>query len=340
MTGDLPANLAGHFDRRVVIGLNRIDAFYRRIGYRYGSGIDVFPAIDARKCPPPAYWGDEIPALWACGESHRQVICRALSDGIERIAIFEDDCAFVPSAAKALVEFMREVPDDWQALMLGGQVSVHDGKTTPITPKVSKCVQVERLHAYVLNREGMRIFHDALCEPTSVANDYRFGDLQEQGKLITYRIEPFIAYQVAGESSISGRVEANRIWDERVDVRLRKPEDVKIIALVCPFAVMEELRARGIISNGGESPPFMELKAPGRVEEGENRIADIMLRVWREHPDVGMKSAEALRSDCCFHEKAVLALWHYTEFTPHPNAVQIRAKTLDDAIKSIQSLPE
>jgi len=243
-----------HFDRAVVIGLHRIADFYHALHGQYAQQIDLFNAIDASKFKPPAYWGNEIPALWGCGESHRQVISRALSDGLNNVLIFEDDARMTEDWWTNFHLSLWDLPDDWDGIMFGGQVAQLDGKTERISEHVSRCLgHVERLHCYALSRSGMQRFHDLLCEPTPEANDYRWGRAQEEGIMTIYRCEPFIAYQAEGESAISGRREANRIWDDRVDVRIRDPKEVPIIALVCPFEVMEKLRDRAIISNGGEA---------------------------------------------------------------------------------------
>lgn len=327
------------FERAVVIGLHRIPEFFTSLGLDWcgwhANPIELFSAIDARHCKPPPSWGNEIPGLWACGESHRQVIVRALSDGIGSILIMEDDCRFTqdPDVGIYLDQFFSDLPTDWQALMFGGQVEVENGKTTPISSRVSRCDgHVERLHCYALTRKGMQIYHDALCEQTAEPNDYRWGRIQAEGRLRTYRIEPFIAYQAAGRSAISGRIEANRIWDDRVDVRLRDPADIPIIALVCPFAVMERLRDQGIIANGGESPPFM---APQVVEQAELRVADSMLASFEATPDVAYAACDRLLNDTAFHRDAAFALWHPSTPIPHDRATVIRADSYESALEQI-----
>jgi hypothetical protein len=332
------AELRKHFERRVVIGLSRTDAFYERLGSELfpwcdrKTGIELFPAIDAANIKPPPHWGNEIPALWACGESHRQVIARALSDGVKTLLIMEDDCAFVPDAALQLEQFMAEVPQGWDALMLGGQVSVFDGKTQPITQRVSKCLgHVERLHCYALSRNGMQVFHDSLCEATAEPNDYRWGRLQEEGKLTVYRIEPFIAYQTDGRSAISGRVEPQRSWDDRVDVRIRNSDDIPVVALCCPFDVLLRLRDEGIVSNGGENP--IEPKVRDRVEQGEREIAGALAYRYDVDPAGAQQIVDMLRRDAAFHRDAVFAVWHPERLLPVTGATPVKVQTYEDAVR-------
>lgn len=328
----VPEILARHFQRRVVIGMTRIEAFYNQFPWLPNSdSVALFRAVDARKCLPPKHW-DDLPAMWGCTESHKQVICRALCEDVESILIMEDDCRFVWNAAETIAAFMDEVPKDWDGLMLGGQVSVKEGKTTRLSEHVSRCdAQVERLHCYALSRRGMQIFHDILAEPTSTPNDYRWGDAQEDGRLKVYRCEPFCAYQAEGQSSISGRVEANRVWDDRVNVRLRDPLNIPVVSLVCPFNVMEKLRDAAIISNGGESPPYMGKIVPGRVEQGELEIAELMLQTSREDPARLEEIAWALRCDTAFHRSAVFVFWHPSEVVQFKDSRVIRAETVEDA---------
>jgi hypothetical protein len=338
--------LRKHFDRIVVIGLHRIDAFYEALGCEYYQGgvyddhgrpcpIQLFPAIDARKCKPPPHWKD-IPSLWACGESHRQVIARALSDGVRRLFIMEDDCRWIPDCGKAFTDAFNDLPSDWDGFMAGGQVSVNDGETTSVTGRLSHCVQVERLHAYGLSHKGMQKFHDVLCESQykTIANDYAWGDAQQRGDLNVYRIEPFIAYQCDGRSSISGRIEANRAWDDRTNeqIRLRRPEDVPVISLVCPFDVLLKLRQEGIVTNGGEAPVFTEVRMKDRVERGERQIAELMFNTFEDDPARGELAVAQLRSDATFHRDQPLALWHPTAFIPFEGScAQIEAHSFEDA---------
>jgi hypothetical protein len=233
---------------------------------------------------------------------------------------------------------MAQLPADWDGAMLGGQVSCFDGKTTPVSPRVSKCVQVERLHCYALSRTGMQKFHDILCEPTMVANDYRWGDAQEDGRLTVYRCEPFIAYQTDGRSAISGRIEANRIWDERVDVRLRDPASLSVIALVCPFPVMEQLRDEGIVTNGGESPPFMSQVHPGTVEASEMRVAQLTMQTFEHDPARAIAAIDALKRDAAFHRDALFVVWHPIEPIPYPDAQVVRADTFEQAAQALAPL--
>lgn len=332
----VPGVIARHFKSRVVIGIERSLGFYDQFDSGVQpTGISYIKGVDARKCPPPPWW-TELPGMWGCNESHKAAIARALSDDVDNILIMEDDCRFHPVAAEQIEAFMAEVPSDWDALMFGGQVSVHDGKTIPVTSRVSRCIQVERLHCYALSRKGMITFYHALCEPGScLPNDYRFGDLQEQGKLITYRIEPFVAYQADGESGISGRVEPARVWDDRVDVRVRSPESVRIISLVCPFSVLDSLRRRGIVTNGGETPPQFATLEPGRVEAGERAIANLMLDRSASASEAFRKYVDWMRSDACFHRTAVLSLWHPEKVIPYPGAMIVKAQTEGEVIGRI-----
>jgi hypothetical protein len=331
-----------YFNDSYVIGLprlGRIPRFFAEFPRDWPvPKPKLFRGIDGTKVPIPKWWQPEIPGLYGCGESHRAVIAQALSCNYEQIVIFEDDCGFVPDQAEHVREFLKEVPDDWDAILFGGQVSCFDGRTERVSERVSKCVQVERLHAYALSQRGMRVFYEALSNGERVANDYKFGDLQEQGKLITYRIEPFVCFQTDGRSAISGRIEANRIWDERVDVRLRDPASLSVIALVCPFPVMEQLRDEGIVTNGGESPPFMSQVHPGTVEASEMRVAQLTMQTFEHDPARAIAAIDALKRDAAFHRDALFVTWHPIEPIPYPDAQVVRADTFEQATQALAPL--
>lgn len=340
----LPVRKVIDFDASYVIGLprvGRLETFHRTFPLDWPIPVpQLFHGIDAARVPVPRWW-TELPGMWGCNESHKAVLANALSLGYRTVAIFEDDCRFIPNSAAAVRAFLHNVPDDWDALMFGGQVSVFDGKTTPVAPGISRCVQVERLHAYALTRKGMETFYAALCEAGDCKpNDYRWGDLQERGKLITYRCEPFLCYQADGPSSISERVEPSRAWDERVDVRVRRPEDVPIVSLVCPFEVMDRLRREGLISNGGETPPQYATIELGRVEAGERGIACALLNATLNHPELARHVVKNLRGDAAFHRNGPLALWHPMTLIPFDGSIPIEAITYEQARECIEAVTE
>jgi hypothetical protein len=315
--------------------MGRIDDFYS--GFPSDWNIPrpkLVHGIDAMRVPVPSWWTD-IPGMYGCNEAHRAAIGLGLSEGQETIAVFEDDCRFVPGKADIVRKFFAEVPEDWHGAMLGGQISVFDGYTTPVSQHCSKCVQVERNHAYLLSRRGMEAFYSCLCEINSIPIDHRWGDLQEAGKVNVYRCEPFVCYQADGESSISGCVEAARVWDDKIDVRLRNPDDVRIVSLVCPFPVMERLRKEGVATNGGASPPQYAVLPEGRVEQGERWISDLLLRMKHEEPGKFTNFVLQMRNDTAYHRSAVFAIWHPTEIIEFPDASQITAQTYEEVMAAL-----
>lgn len=311
--------------------MNRLERFYE--GFPSDWPIprpQFFHATDAQRVPLPDWWTD-IPAMYGCNCGHRDIIARGLSEGHETIAIFEDDCGFFSGQTDVLREFLDQVPDDWHGAMIGGQISCFDGKTTPVTPRVSRCIQVERNHAYLLSRRGMEEFYRCLCEPNSIPIDHRWGNLQEQGKVNVYRCEPFICFQHEGASSISGRIEPARAWDSRVEfkLQLRDPKDVPIVSLVCPFDVLRELRKEGLVTNGGEDPPQFAVIEAGRVERGEVSIAETFLDASRSNPELFDNAVWKLRCDASLHRSAVFVLWHPSEVIPYPGARVITGETAE-----------
>ncbi len=80
------------------------------------EGIDglLLPAMD--KSIPMQGNGDI-----ACLRSHRKALQFAKDKGYELVAIFEDDIRFVTNFNEQLRDAMRELPDNWDMLYLGGK---------------------------------------------------------------------------------------------------------------------------------------------------------------------------------------------------------------------------
>jgi hypothetical protein len=292
--------------------LNRMEGFYRSLPSDWPFPRPEFiHGIDAQRILLPKWW-TEIPAIYGCNESHRQAIGLALSRGAKLMMLFEDDCRFLPGAAQAMVDALLDVPEDWDSVMFGGQVTM-DGKTIPVTPRISKCVQVERSHAYLLSERGMKLFYQELCEPKNIPNDHRWGQMQEDGTLTVYRIEPFVCYQADGFSSISGNIEPARSWDDRSEVRMRDPAEIKIINLICPFDVLVVLRKAGIVANGGSSSPMFDMLDHRIIENGERDIAELALASRTIGTPNYPVYIQVLRNTVAYHRDAMVCLWHPSE---------------------------
>jgi GR25 family glycosyltransferase involved in LPS biosynthesis len=103
----------------------------------------------------PAWWSlpapDSRAGQWGCYLSHIQVLEEARARGDAATLILEDDVFFCPSLARRYAAFAAAVPDDWEQVFLGGNIS--DPTLLPprmVNPLVLAPGQVLATHAYLV----------------------------------------------------------------------------------------------------------------------------------------------------------------------------------------------
>jgi GR25 family glycosyltransferase involved in LPS biosynthesis len=83
-----------------------------------------------------------------CKLSHLKIIELALEKGYEKILILEDDVGFKRGALRKLRSAIKDLPQDWEMLYLGGNLLL---PTTKISRSLSKIQSIYTTHAYGLN---------------------------------------------------------------------------------------------------------------------------------------------------------------------------------------------
>ncbi len=221
-------DLRSYFDRIQVLNLvrrpDRLSEFFRQINLQsWPFKIpEVFEAIDGSRLPVPYNWKDGGGA-WGCMQSHRHVLERAIIEGVESLLVLEDDAAFKASFAADAVKFLRNVPSDWDGLMLGGQS--FDARL--VMPGIRRCFNCQRTHAYAVRGQYMRDLYQHWCS-TSGHCDHRMGEIQSRYKI--YAPEPFLVGQTDGRSDISGSLNPIKFWippgPDAPVILLRVPQDI------------------------------------------------------------------------------------------------------------------
>ena len=221
------ASLPDHFPRIVLLSLSthrdRADAALTRLeesGMARRGDVTVMRAWPGNVAPAPG-WFRAGNGAWGCLMSHVRAVQEALLDGMERVLILEDDIVFHPRAPQWLERLMRDVPEDWDQLYLGGQ---HLKETSPLPgcPYIWRAKNVNRTHAYALHRRVYAKFlQHVLHAPDYIRRgawhiDHQLGVAHERADWRTYAPAWWLCAQEAGGSSISGRTNPRMWWQPSV----------------------------------------------------------------------------------------------------------------------------
>lgn len=148
------------FDRVVIINLDRRKDRWEAVQRKLEAikwpfkTPERFSAYDGSKLPVPVGWTSGS-GTWGCLLSHREVIGRALQDGLDSVLVLEDDIFFADNFEERVIEFLKNVPSNWHQIMLGGQY-LEGAKAYDISPDVRKVSLCHRAHAYAVRGPFMR----------------------------------------------------------------------------------------------------------------------------------------------------------------------------------------
>ena len=236
----------GFVDRTVLINLRRRPD--RLLAFRESIASsdwpfpvpEVFEAIDGSLVPAPINWKDGGGA-WGCMQSHRQVLEKAIHDGVDRLLVLEDDACFKTDLETEVARFFEAVPSDWDQLMLGGQ---HIGPALSVRTGVVRCMNCQRTHAYVVRGRYMRDLYQRWCS-TSGHCDHVMGPFQAGYQV--YAPDPFIFGQSRSRSDISGALNPAKFW-------VPPAEAEPIYLLQVSRGMVSELRRCGVHTGFDRDP--------------------------------------------------------------------------------------
>jgi hypothetical protein len=188
-----------------------LDSFFKD-EYQKLEGTDLRPvyiweATDGNLVPFPKSFKDGG-GPYGCKVSHMRALENALHDKLGCVAVLEDDCVFHPEFAHKYQEFMSALPDDWDAVLLGGSYDARFPSTV-VNDLVVKANGFHRTHSYIVRGkyigELYKIFADASkhidgawCEQMRHAN--------------VYAPHLWLVGQSAGKSDVSGHDDEERWW--------------------------------------------------------------------------------------------------------------------------------
>jgi hypothetical protein len=254
------------FDRVQVINLarrpERWQSFLRGVQQVQGWPwvVERFQAIDGAVVPPPKLWeGSAGNGAFGCWASHVRILMDAIADGVQTLAVFEDDAAFMPDFADRFIRFWKSLPDDWDGLLLGCQ---HVDKPIPVNDEVVRAMGPQRTHALVYRPRWMKGFLREILSWNSHI-DWKMQEIAPQFKLYAPTVP--LVIQDFGNSDIDGRVHAKRGWHGK-----RIPH---VLHLTCPREVMEELSLDGFTTG--------IIKDGDGVDRGLRQALSLPERLWR-----------------------------------------------------------
>jgi glycosyl transferase family 25 len=143
-------NLDEFFPHQICINLNTRPDRWERITERFVeqglNQVTRFPAVDGRNLEIPPVWRYSAGA-YGCLQSHLAIIEQARKDGKPSVLIFEDDAVLAPGFASRFADYVKQLPDDWDMLFLGG---LHGEPPTKVADNVVRITHSLSTYAYAL----------------------------------------------------------------------------------------------------------------------------------------------------------------------------------------------
>ena len=297
-------NLSTYFDRVVVLHMekraDRWEAFQATMatGWPFKTP-EIFKAIEGDKLPLPSLWPDGGGA-WGCMQGHRQILERAILDGVKSLLVLEDDAILAENFTEKITAFLCSVPGDWDQLMMGGQ---HRSEPHAVRPGVVRCTKTERTQAYAVRGQFMRRLYQQFHNAHEHC-DHAMSRIQADFHV--YAPDPFLIGQASSQSDINGRENPTKFWVP--------PDDNRPVLLVrCPRDAIDTLRPLGFHAG------YQLNNATGYdvgISEALNPAKEACERCGYSKPDNTpveqrlRKSIETLQWECASEQHMVCTVWH------------------------------
>jgi hypothetical protein len=219
-------------DKAFVISLSdqtkKLDSFFAHCAKEEVGEVEVFRAVDGRRFTKPQWWGVGSRSF-SCMMSHAFLLARAISDGCESVAVFEDDAVLCENFSERLYDVAQELDTktDYQ-LYLGGQHKITPNKING-KDLIVDARSVVRTHAYILKGKALgRVAQHILHFPDYVRMsedgskkkgshwfpqvDAQLADGHRRRLWETYAVKDWMVGQAEGVSSITLQNNSERWW--------------------------------------------------------------------------------------------------------------------------------
>jgi glycosyl transferase family 25 len=186
-----------YFDKTYCINLDHRTEKWESVQMEFdthGLNVNRFSATDGTKI---FHGGILKDGALGCTLSHNNIVQSAKNIGLNSVLILEDDVVFDDELNEKFVEWIKEVPEDWDMLYFGGNHNV--GVTEKFTPHLIKITNTYTTHAYALKET----VYDLILKRFKNMNfivDVIYAEIQKQCN--AYCFSPRLAWQKAGYSDI------------------------------------------------------------------------------------------------------------------------------------------
>jgi hypothetical protein len=135
-------------------------------------------------------------------QTMRNAVIEAKELGLKNFMFFEDDAVFHENFIELFDKFIRQVPDDWCLLYLGGWNTV---ATVPVSENISRVSETYYVHAIGIHSRVYDEIIELFAPPVITRNgDVMLTDIQK--KHPCYIFNPRLVYQSQGMSDVWGQV--------------------------------------------------------------------------------------------------------------------------------------
>jgi GR25 family glycosyltransferase involved in LPS biosynthesis len=206
-----------NFDKIFVISLtkkrsNKAVEFMDSLPQDWNIGeVCVFDAIDGDNEELPLWWPKNMTGSYGCLKSHLSILDLILSQNLLNTLIIEDDAIFCDNFIQRLENVLRDLPDDWEQLYLGGQ---HLSKFKVINKDLVRVGNVNRTHCYIIRNKNtaQKMISYLTDKDFWIKNltqkkyhiDYAYGTMHKNNTVVAYASLPFLVGQKSTQFSDTG----------------------------------------------------------------------------------------------------------------------------------------
>lgn len=134
--------------------------------------------------------------------NHLEVLNQAYLEGVPHLMIFEDDCEFVPNFNLACTEFLKNVPENWDMIWLGGRERERNKPERIVNNWVRVPHDHYGCHSVIFSRKGIEKIVESMNVIEQIPKDVDIYYARLPG-LIQYTNRIPLTFQAFSQSNIS-----------------------------------------------------------------------------------------------------------------------------------------